>query len=82
MTVINNNISRLSVSINQDILQKFFSIYPSGTRSKVIEGLLTETIQGRLNRFKAAAHLIETDSRFSNVREDSHLWTNADLISE
>jgi hypothetical protein len=82
MTVINNNVSRLSVSISQEVLRKFFAIYPSGTRSKVVENLLNENMHNRSNKFRHAADLIENDPRFSKVREDSFLWANADLISE
>ena len=70
-------LARTTISIDKPTLDRFFRTYPAGKRSQVIQRLIQQDLDHRLDQLAHAAQEIETHSDFQTVREDSELWERA-----
>jgi len=70
-------IARTTVSIDKSTLDRFFSAYPRGKRSQIIERLIQQDLARGQDGLSRAAELVETHADFQTVRDDGQLWEQA-----
>jgi hypothetical protein len=63
--------SRAIYSIDPEILKRFNALFKPGERSKVVEQLLRQKIAAQDQQLVDAAKRIESDPRFTSIREVS-----------
>jgi hypothetical protein len=70
-------LARTTISIEKDTLDRFYRAYPAGKRSQVIQRLIERDLQAKNDHLGRMARMVETDSAFQTVRDDSALWEAA-----
>jgi hypothetical protein len=67
-------LARTTISIEKTTLDRFFRVYPAGKRSQIIQQLIEQDLNRRLDQLARAAEQVESHPDFQTVREDSALW--------